>query len=362
MMQRKWKSGFLPLVFVGALWASGCVAIDRSLLGLRSVAGGIHNKRQVSGIRPFFLPDGRLGLGVNGSVWLETKSGGEMLEIAPIAWEIDDPCVSSDGERLLFVSGREQVTAGAGHNDHVFQIYELNLVSGEWRRITESKLAEVLPRFTAANEIVFVRRTEYDGWSLENPWGPGVLMAASLDDPASERRLSEGLFYPFRGLELIDDTTLLFAGVAEGERPSVYALSREVGAGEANEPRLIFEGAYLPTPFPNGDLLVVRSPKEADGFHTLLRIRMDGTLNEELYRSSSEILGVAVSPDGSRIVFSDFDRDAGLFGEFRVWALGEEKPELLHRADYRMSVRGKPLDVIKPLRWWFDGSRSPGSR
>jgi hypothetical protein len=107
--------------------------VDRPLLQLRSVAGGIHNRRRASGIRPFFLPDGRFGVAANGALWLEERPGGELARLLPQAAEVDDPAATPDGARILCASGKDQVTAGGGHNDHVWPVYALELASGGWK-------------------------------------------------------------------------------------------------------------------------------------------------------------------------------------------------------------------------------------
>lgn len=358
----------LPLLLL--CLTTSCVLFDRPLLGLRSVAGGIHNRRQVSGIHPFFLPDGRMGIAANGALLIERERGGALVRMADVFSEIDDPAASPDGERVAFVSGKEQITAGGGHNDHVFQLYDLELATGRWRRLSESRRAEVLPRYTAdGEELVFVRRAEYDGWSLENPWGGGSLFLANADG-TDERRLTEPLGHPVLGLTLVaDDTLLLYAAVPEtgphAGVPCLYALDFSAVEGapdEYGEQRPLVRGAYRPAAVPGTDTFVA-ALERADGA-SLGRFDREGNLLEERPLGVSEVLGLAVPPDGRRVVFSDFDPDGGRFGVYRLWHIleGDDRPILLETVEYRISKRYKPLDVIKPPSWWFRSGKSPGSR
>lgn len=344
-----------------ALGLPGCVLIDAPMLALHSLAGGLHNARQASGIRPFFLPDGRLGMAANGALAVEREPGGEFVTLADSWSEIDDPEPNADGSAVVFTSGRELIQAGGAHKDHVFQLYSLELASGAWRRLTHSRRAEAWPRVTAdGRALVFVRRAEYDGWSLDDPWGAGSLFMVDADG-SNERRLTEGLFQPYFGLALVaDDTRLVFAARApeEAGRRALYALDLP----PTGPPRAWLADAYLPTPIPGtAELLVARV--HADG-HGLARLDPAGAVLEESPLRVREFLGLAVSPDARRIVFSDFDPEGGLFGEYRLWSLpmGGSEPALLATRPYRPAKRFKPLDVLAPPSWWFHPGRSPGSR
>jgi hypothetical protein len=338
----------------------GCVLVDRPMLALRSVAGGLHNARQVSGLRPFFLPDGRLGVAANGALVLEREPGGALVSLADPYAEIDDPDAAPDGGTLVFTSGRELVSAGGGHKDHVFQLYALELSSGAWRRLSCSRRAEALPRFTSDGaHIVFVRRAEYDGWSLDDPWGPGSIFVAEADG-SRERRLTEGLFHPFSGLELVaGDSRIVFGARPEGRtRPAVFELDFPAGGA----PRVLLEDAYLPTPIPGTEELLV-ARVHADG-HRLARVDRAGGVLAAYAPRAREFLGLCVAPDGSRIVYGDFDPEGGQWGEYRLWSLAEgaREPRLLEVFPYRPAARFKPLDVLKPPSWFFRSGASPGSR
>lgn len=334
--------------------------MDRPVLALRSIAGGIHNKRQASGIRPFFLPDGRLGLAANGGLVIERERGGELVVLENCFAEIDDPDVAPAGDALVLVSGREQVTAGGGHNDHVFQVYSLEPVTRHWQRLSSSQRAESLPRFTRdGSHLVFVRRAEYQGWSLDDPWGAGSIFVAAADG-TDERRLTEALFHPFLGLDLAaDDTCVVFGARPAGtSTPSVFVLDYPAGG----EPRVLLESAYLPTPVPGKDELLV-ARVHADG-HGLARLDLEGHVRHEYAFRAHELLGLAIALDGSRIAFSDFDPDGGQFGEYRLWMLEGDatEPVLRERLPHRATKCFKPLDVVKPPSWWFHPDASPGSR
>ena len=350
----------LVLSLVLPSFTSSCVIVDRPLLHLRSIAGGIHNRRRVNGIRPFFLPDGRIGLAANGGLLIQAELDGPLVRIAGLSDEVDDPSVSPDGRALIFVSGRDQVTAGGGHNDHVFQIYSLDLDTLEWRRITRSERAETLPRFNPdGSAFAFVRRPEYDGWSLEAPWGKGAVYLANADG-TNERQLSEALFHPYRGLEFArDGATLIFGAAPDSGTFNVYALDLD-GEGE---PRLLVSNAYLPTPVPEStDMLVARVL--ANGRYGLARHGPGGEFVHDLGFDAYEIIGLALSPDGQRVVYSDFDPEARLFGEHRLWEVSIEggTPRLLETLEFRLTTRMKPGDLVRPLSWWFRPGASPGSR
>ena len=345
---------------LGLLLLAGCAIVDRPCLALRSVAGGIHNRRQVSGIRPFFLPDGRLGLAANGALLIEDEPGGRLLLRYDVFAEIDDPDASPDGTSILFTSGAEQITAGGGHNDHVFQLYLLDLATGERRRLTTSRRAESLPRFAGDGaDIVFVRRAEYAGWSLEDPWGKGAVFLARASG-ADERRLTPDLFHPFAGLELLrDDGRIVFGGTPAGASgPSVFVLDPSTTEG----PRLLLADAYLPTPLAaSGELLVARALEDG---HGLARCDLAGRVTRQWDFRVNELSGLAVSPDGERVVFGDFDPEQGLFGRYRLWAMSidDEAPTLEDTLEYRPTVRFKPGDLVMPPSWWFRSNCSPGSR
>jgi dipeptidyl aminopeptidase/acylaminoacyl peptidase len=203
---------------------------------------------------------------------VEREPGGEFVALTNCFAEIDDPDPAPDGRSIVVASGREQVTAGGGHNDHVFQLYLVDPETREWHRLTRSHRAESLPRFTAdGGHVVFVRRAEYDGWSLDDPWGPGSIFVVAADG-TDERRLTEGLFHPFDGLELVArDTRVVFGALPEGStEPSVFALDFPAGG----EPRLLIEDAYLPTPIPGTEELLVARVHE-DG-HGIARIDLEG--------------------------------------------------------------------------------------
>lgn len=349
--------------FLALLALQSCVLVDRPMLALHSVAGGLHNARQVSGIRPFFLPDGRLGVAANGALVLEREAGGELEPLADRYAEIDDPDAAPDGKTLVFTAGRELVQAGGGHKDHVFQLYTLDLASRAWRRLSRSRRAEALPRYTADGaHVVFVRRAEYDGWSLGDPWGPGSIFVAEADG-SRERRLTAGLFHPFSGLELAaDDTRLVFGAQlgAEGARVAVYTLDFPAGGA----PRVLLEDAYLPVPIPGTDELLVARVHANE--HRLARVDLAGRVRHEYGACAREFLGLCVSPDGKRIVYSDFDPRAGPFGEYRLWSFAPEEtspaPVLEETLPYRPAARFKPLDVLQPPSWFFRPGASPGSR
>ncbi len=351
------------LALVATLVTPACVLIDRPVLALRSVAGGIHNRRRVSGIRPFFFPDGRLGIAANGGLVLQVERDGSLARIAGLEDEIDNPCVAPDGRTLVFVAGRDQITAGGGHNDHVFQIYTLDFATLEWTRWSASRRAESYPRYSASGDrIAFARRPDYDGWSLDDPWGAGAVFVARTDGSA-ERRLTEASYHPFRGIEFVDgDRTVVFAARTTGESFDVYAVA--VPEGEAEPlapPKLLIPNAYLPTRVDDG-LLVVRALE--NGRAALALYDLNGEHVRDLGVESNEIGALAVAPDGERIVYSDFDPELGLFGEYRLWesTRGASEPVLLDTIEYRRPTRFKPGDLIKPPSWWFRSGASPGSR
>jgi hypothetical protein len=358
---RSARAAQLVAPFVGLLALAGvasCVIVDAPLLALRSIAGGLHNAQQASGIRPFFLPDGRLGAAANGGLVLERAPGGPLEWVADSFWELDEPEPTPDGRALVFSSGRDLVQAGGAHKEHVFQLYALDLASGAWQRLTRSRRAEGWPRFWPdGTELLFVRRAEYDGWSLGDPWGPGSLFAAAPDG-TRERRLADGLPHPILGLALPGDGAriLLGAVLADGRR-AILALE----PGE-QEPRVWLADAYLPTRIEGSeDVLVARVL--ADG-HDVARVDPAGRVVRVYAARASEILGLALAPDGSRLAYSELAREAGRFGEHHLWVLAEDarEPALCLTLPYRPSERFKPLDVVRPPSWWFHPERSPGSR
>ncbi|NOT30988.1 MAG: hypothetical protein HOP15_11120, partial [Planctomycetes bacterium] len=226
-----------------------------------------------------------------------------------------------------------------------------------------ARRAEALPRFTADGaHVVFVRRAEYDGWSLGDPWGPGSIFVAEADG-SRERRLTEGLFHPFSGLELAaHDTRIVFGARlgAEGTRMAVYTLDFPAGGA----PRVLLEDAYLPVPIPGtDDLLVARIHA---GEHRLARVDLAGRVRCAYDARAREFLGLCVSPDGQRLVYSDFDPGAGPFGEYRLWSFtpagSPAAPVLLETLPYRPEARFKPLDLLQPPSWFFRPGASPGSR
>lgn len=347
------------LALAAVLLAPACCAlVDKPVLALRSIAGGIHNKRQVSGIRPFFLADGRLGVVANGALVVEEAPGGKLVTLLESHHELDDPDPSATGA-LACVSGGAQVTAGGGHNDHVFQVVRIELAGPTLERVTRSRRAEVLPRWTQDGaRLVFARRAEYDGWSCDPPWGPASLFIVDADG-TDERRLTEPLFHPLLGLALAaDDTLAVLAARPAGEAaPSLFAVDLPAGGA----PRRLAAGAYLPVVVPGTDELLVARPFP-DG-HGLARVGLDGTTRWERPLGLGDLVGLARAPDG-RIALADFDPRAGQFGTYRLWSLATEAAqlELLARVPYRLERAFKPLDVVKPPGWWFRPEASPGSR
>lgn len=361
----------LFLLFV----TEGCVIVDAPLLRLRTVAGGIHNRRRGVGIEPFFLPDGRLGCMVNGAVHLEEHPGGPLVEILPRHFEISDPAPSPDGRFLIFVAGREQVTAGGGHNDHVFQIYTVDLEAAtdelDWRRRTESRRAESFPRFLpGGEEIVFVRRPDYDSYSLyEPPWGDGAIFRAATDG-TNARPLTAPLFHPFHGLCVIEEgEALLFGASPEEGIRHLYSLALVEGA----EPERRFEHASHPAVaateeevwFVRGHLGAPAVRETAYAAFDLCAARLDGSGERTLLAGRGEILGLAVSSAGDRVVFSEFDPDSGQFGAYGLFELDPAggEPRLLHATPSRSKERFKVGDLVQPVTWWGRSDRfSPGSR
>ena len=370
----------LLLLLLALVGTEGCIVVDVPLLGLRTVAGGIHNRRRGVGIVPFFLPDGRMGCAANGGLLLEEHPGSPLREILPPHFEVDDPTASPDGRHLLFVAGREQITAGGAHKDHVFQIYSCDLEGGAFTRLTHSRRAEVLPRYLPGGErIVFVRRPDYDGWALRHsPWGDGAVFTAAADG-TDEHRLTAPLFHPFRGLVVTEGGGAIVFGAASGD--GTFALHRLPLTADAR-PVLLVTDAFLPTLVPgHGDedrdedeerLVYVRGRRGETTLGTTAYAAFDlcvgsGTPGDErvLLPGRGEILSLAVSPDGARVLFTEFAPGEGMFGTYVLFELplagGEPRP--LHQAPYRWERRFKPGDLVQPLSWWGRTSRfSPGSR
>jgi len=372
-----------------------CAVVDRPLLGLRSVAGGIHNRRRAVGIRPFHLPDGRLGFTADGALFLAGE-GAPPARLLPPEAEVDDPAVSGDGRSLLYVSGADQVTAGGGHNDHVWQVYVGDLAGGPGTRLTRSQRAELLPRFLPegspfappasregaepAPAFVFLRRPDYAPWELyAGPWGPAALWSARLDG-SGERRLSDALWFPVHGLCVSEDGHTLFLGGVDGERERVFAL--EAGG----EPRALVDDARLPALVPGGGMLYVGQPggeggprsegrsrsEEESGSELRLAAR-DGTTRRVLHRTAFEITALSVSPlvedgGGWSAAFTELDPETGRHGTYVLRSLvwddaGVGRVTTLHTLAARSPKRAKPLDVVMPIGWWFRKDEcSPGSR
>ncbi|MEW6072049.1 MAG: hypothetical protein AB1726_05550 [Planctomycetota bacterium] len=352
------------------LSAPGCVVVDAPLFGLRAVAGGIHNRRHAVGIEPFFLPDGRMGCAVNGGLWLEEVPGGELRECLPASFEVADPSPSPDGRLVLFVAGGEQITAGGGHNDHVFQTYVLDLATRTVERITRSRRAEALPRFLpSGGEIVFVRRVDYEPWALYHPpWGEGAVMLAAARG-GDERALTPPLFHPYRGLAAVEGGAAIVFGAAAGEEGlALHRLALVPGAA----PELLVPDAFLPAAAPGGGLVYVRGRRGGEagegGAGGGVAICAAGPRAEGervLWKATGEVLALAVAPDGERILFTEFDPAPGHFGAYvlrEVARSGGEARALL-TAPYRGTRRFKVGDLVQPLSWWGRAERfSPGSR
>ncbi len=357
----------LLLALLALLGAESCIVVDAPLLGLRTVAGGIHNRRRGVGIVPFFFPDGRLGCMANGALFVEDETS-ELRMIVPQHYEVDDPAASLDCEHVICVAGKDQVTAGGAQNDHVFQIYTVRADGSEWTRLTRSRLAEVHPRYLPSGEIVFVRRPEHRGWALyEPPWSDGAVFLARADG-SDERRLTEPLFHPFRGLAPVEEGGAIVFGASSGEGEyDVWRLALVEGA----QPELLVPDATLPAPLPGGEGLVHARGRR--GEETLGRTAYasfdvcvsTGEQERVLCAGRGEILGLAVSPDGARVVFSELDPEEGQFGTYLLLEVpvGGGEPRLLQTAPYRSENRFKPGDLVQPVSWWGRTRKyAPGSR
>lgn len=355
----------VPLLLLTA--GSSCASIDRGMLSLRGKAGGIHNRRRAVGIRPLFLADGTLAFSADGALFVWQPEG-PPLRLADGSAEMDDPAPSPRGDALLFVSGRDQVTAGGGHNDHVWQVYSMSLSTVEaatslrrpGRRLTHSRRAEVLPRFAPGGEaIVFARRTEYEPYALyESPWGPAALFAARPDG-SDERALTEPLFHPLRGLAFVDGGAGLVFGASRDDGASYDVF--ELPFPEGGEPHVLVEDALVPVPLADGRLVVVRP----GATWTLELVERDGRPVRTILERAAEITDVAVAPGGERLVFVELRPEAGRYGTYGLWesTLAGDAPVLLHTLDARSPARTKLLDVVMPFGWWGKKSEmSPGSR
>ena len=360
------------LLLLAALCAeasSGCAVLDRPLLQLRSVAGGIHNRRRASGMRPFFLPDGRWGVAANGALWLEERPGGELARLLPQAAEVDDPAATRDGARILCVSGKDQITAGGGHNDHVWPVYALELASGGWTRLTASERAELTPRATPdGRAVLFLRRPEYDGWALDrSPWGRAALVRLELAS-GEEVFLSEPCFWPVRGLALTTDGARALVGAGnEAGGSDVWELALD----GASAPRRFVADAAWPTPFADGTRLAFARAGAGGKSDVVVAPLERPAQGAPLGLSLEEVVGLAVAPDGQRLLVAELAPDEERFGLYRLWDVALEDgraapgatPTLVLTAPWRSEKRMKPLDVVRPIGWWFRmDARSPGSR
>lgn len=382
--------------------AGSCRTVDQALLGLRSVAGGIHNRRRAVGAQPFFLADGRLGLAANGALWLEARAPrapGTAREargwraVTPQAWEIADPVPLSPtpgggSAPLAFVSGREQITAGGGHNDHVWQLYRLDLDGDatSWRRLSQSRRAEHGPARLRSgpgaqgrDTLLVWRRDEYDAWALEGgAWGRSALFEV---DPERgwAARLTPPLAWPIEGTACGPAGAWVLFAASGSLGPALEAPAQSdagptlwrlelAGARDARALEPLLSNARLPVVFDGGEQLAfVRSTAEGCDvwLQALDRNGRPSAGARPLGLAAAPIRAFAISPDGTRLVYTEERADEGRRGRLvvRECALSAgAQVSTLARLDVRDARRHKPLDVVKPFRWWFRPDASPGSR
>jgi hypothetical protein len=354
------------LVFALAvpLLLGGCRTLDRALLGVRSVAGGIHNKRKAAGIAPFFLPDGRLGCAANGALLLEPEPGAELVQVLPTHANLDDPAAAPDGGAVVFVSGKDQVTAGGGHNDHVWQVYSVTLEDGlvprDWTRVTRSERAEVLPRYLPGGDaLVLVRRPDYEPYALEgSPWGDGAVFVREAGSGV-ERQVTAPRFHPVDELVVTADGERCILGAPDADGvPCVF----EVDLAGDVEPRVVLVDARLPALTADGGRLLFARETDA-GWSVLVHDAATG--NEDvLVAGRAPLLSLAVAPDGTRAAFAEHLATGGTHGTFVLWTIALDAPEPrdVLRIKGRSPEVTKLWDAVQPTGWYGDDAASPGSR
>lgn len=109
-----------------------------------------------------------------------------------------------------------------------------------------------------------------------------------------------------------DGTKIAFAGV-DTERRDIYVL--DVASGEITRVTDDYYSDGYPSWSPDGEYIYYSS--ERQNFHSVFRVRPDGTDGEQLTFGDSEDVSPAVSPDGSRLMFVS-NREDGIFNIFAM--------------------------------------------
>jgi Tol biopolymer transport system component len=129
--------------------------------------------------------------------------------------------------------------------------------------------------------------------------------------------------YPFRAASLSPDGTRLAAEIGEGAGTDIwiYEIERD------DLTRLTFDGGRFPLWTPKGDRIVFTSGQDSN--RAICWIRADGSGGQEQLTQSSRLARArAFSPDGTVLLFEDFDEK----GNDDIWMLplaGDRTPQLL---------------------------------
>jgi hypothetical protein len=340
------RSGGLLVALGAALvlgLGAGCKVLNAPLLAVHGVTG-MHHKTRAVDIAPFYSPGGKLGWSEAGLLTVEREPGVPVRipdDSMGATWmKADDPIVTPDGGWLVFVSGRDMVTSGGAHNDHVWQVYAMRPDGSDLRRISFSHRKESM---TAADPdgrtVAFARRTEFRPYALDEPaWGLADVFVAPLAGGA-ERSLTGPRFEEVRGVAYLEDA-VVFGATGDGEAWAVWRAPLEGG-----EPELWLEGAWLPATAGGGWPLVYAER----GTGALMCVAGPDEPPERLGPAHPTLTRVAVSSDGTRVATCRREKDAHeTFALYELDLAGGEEREVA-RVLARNPRLFKPFDYVKPV-------------
>lgn len=257
------------------------------------------------------------------------------------------------GEGIVFQSNR----------DGDYDIYFLDLASGEQTRLTNGAASDSLPRVSPdgqhilfvserdGNEEVYVMNRDGSGqtrltndpakdnlpaWS---PDGQQIVFVSSRDGLADLFVMdSDG-----NNVRQITDTPLREGHVSWSTRGQLaYNASDELywqlyvaDAGEVIGQRITHStyDEWSPEWSPDGEWLLFHSERDSRTNPGIYRMRPDGTDAQLLYNGEGEEWGASWSPDGTQIVFAS-DQADGTANLFIMNADGRAARQLLERGGY----------------------------
>ena len=292
---------------------------------------------------------------------------------------------SPDGRRLVFQSERE-----AGNP--FFQIYVLDLMTGDTKRISPGMGKTTCPFFRAGTDEIEFASTHADPkskqWQEEElalrasgkerryswDYDPEMDIYAYNEKTGAMRRLTDARGYDAEGSYSPDGKWIVFSSMRDGydhplnerekkmleENPSNFAEIYIMHADGSGQKRLTEVPGYDGGPFftPDGSQIIWRRFDEAGLIANVWTMKLDGTSQRQITDFGSMSWAPYMHPSGEYIIFASNKLGFENFELFMVDAQGTKEPV---RVTYSDGFDGLPVPSPdgKTLAW--TSSRSGGA-